>query len=115
MPSELDIPIDEYYQQILSLSAEVILASNNEDYQKSEQLLQKRLLLLKELAGVVNTQARDSEQFIYYQTFLSKLQKDDENQLAFLKRELVNVAEENANQQKISKALNVYGQVMKRG
>ncbi len=114
MPSVPDCSIDDYCQQISSLSAEAILAASSEDYESSEQILIKRLSLLKELANVVDTHSDDDALYQQYQTFLSHLQKDDEKQLAVLLKERISVAAENANQQKISKALNVYGQV-KRG
>ncbi len=99
------------YQQITQLSADTKRYSLNDEYENSETSLTKRLVLLKELAERLSVFSRSSEEYKIYLQFLEKLKKSDDEEVIRLAQERVKVIAENTQQQKRTKAVNLYNRI----
>jgi hypothetical protein len=111
MPLAPSSCIDELYQQISQLSADIKLQTLNIDYEQSDKTLTQRLVLLKKLAELLSAFPFESIEYQNYLIFLQKLKESDDDEIALLSKERVKVIAENVQQQKRAKAVNLYHRV----
>lgn len=102
------LTIDELYQQITQLTVDVKSYSHIEDYVNSNESLKHRLDLLNQLAQKISVFETNAAEYRYYLDFLKELKDDDDQEVLRLGKERIKVIAENSQQQKRTKAVNIY-------
>ena len=105
--------ISEMQEEITALNTQLMAVLQSENFEKLNQLLERRLGLLKHLDGVVNeTALTEAEQKQYHQ-FLKSIAEQDQQQMLLVEKARSALQEETMRTSKGVKAVNAYHNVSK--
>jgi hypothetical protein len=100
--------LTNYYQKVTQVTQELKDALNNDDFILTNQLLPRRLVLLKDLDEKIKGINTSATQLIYYQNFLKDIQIDDQQQIDILLNEKSKLMQESAKKVKNKVAIGQY-------
>ncbi|GAA5132079.1 hypothetical protein [Thalassotalea piscium] len=103
------MPLGNLYQQIEQLSAEIVTLISEDTFENVSDKLALRLSLMKQLSEAVLLEGDDKAKN-ELREFLTKCQRDDDQQVEQLLAERTKVLADSQKQSKIKHAVNAYQQ-----